>query len=90
MLIAQHHTRNLKSFPPVQRCLNSQKFYNLTLKTDITFPLLHIKLYKSHKREVLQSHFQHWLRFSRWISTKKGDNIRKEMGTKHLNGNPIL
>ena len=32
--------------------------------TDITFPLLHIKLYKSHKREVLQSHFQHWLRFS--------------------------
>lgn len=75
-------TRNLSAFPPVQRCLNSQKLYNLTLKTDITFPLLHIKLYKSHKREVLQSHFQHWLRFSQLDRYKKRGQHQKRNGYK--------
>ena len=75
-------TRNLSAFPTVQRCLNSQKLYNLTLKTDITFPLLHIKLYKSHKREVLQSHFQHWLRFSQLDWYKKRRQHQKRNGYK--------
>lgn len=58
------------SFPPlVHTGWNARNF---TLKTDITFFLLHIKLYKRfHIKDILLSHFQHLLTFLQLGCTKR-------------------